>query len=415
MASAGRKFLAAVLKENDLPINFVKMDSLFKEGEERDLYEYIKEFFQKHGELPKQDALDEIGFISPEVTEPKSYYEEQLRKRYLDNSLRSAVEEAAGPITNGDPALALSLLSKTINTLSLEHSGKDVYSFKNASEVVIPEYKKTLSDEHVGIELGWATLDNMSGGLIGGDLISIVGRPAMGKSWMLLWSALHAWSNQKQPVMFVTMEMSPMLIMQRLTSMYLKTPFGLLKSGSLSSKKFKEVQSGLLSMAETDLPEFWIVDGNMTATVSEVYTLSSQLKPSVLFIDGGYLLEHQDKNLGIYGKVAENARLMKLDLATGGGIPVIVSWQFNRDVPKLKKTEKVGLEHIGHSDAIGQLSSLVLGLFQDESVSTLKTRKVDVLKGRSGEIGEFSVAWDFLNMGFGEIKLNLFEDLQFLV
>jgi len=84
---------------------------------------------------------------------------------------------------------------------------------------------------------------------------------------------------------------------------------------------------------------------------------------------------------------------------------VVCSWQFNRDAAK--KFKKKGgdtpdLEDIGYSDAIGQHSSIVLGLLQDENLATAQYRQVHVLKGRGGEQGTFSVLWDFLHSDFGE-------------
>ena len=32
----------------------------------------------------------------------------------------------------------------------------------------------------------------------------------------------------------------------------------------------------------------------------------------------------------------------------------------------------------------------------------MKQRKVQVMKGRNGEVGQFAIAWDFLNMSFAQ-------------
>jgi len=63
----------------------------------------------------------------------------------------------------------------------------------------------------------------------------------------------------------------------------------------------------------------------------------------------------------------------------------------------------VGVGEIGYSDAIGQISSIVLGLFQEDSPETIQSRKVNVMKGRNGEIGELRIAWDFIDMDFSQV------------
>jgi hypothetical protein len=81
------------------------------------------------------------------------------------------------------------------------------------------------------------------------------------------------------------------------------------------------------------------------------------------------------------------------------------SWQFNRVASQKKdKGGKGGtIDDIGYSDAIGQISSIVLGLFQEDGVETMNKKTIRVLKGRGGEVGEFDINWDFNKMNFDQI------------
>jgi hypothetical protein len=96
--------------------------------------------------------------------------------------------------------------------------------------------------------------------------------------------------------------------------------------------------------------------------------------------------------------VAENCELLKEEIAGNLGIPVAASWQFSREAAKKmgsKKGGAVGLEDIGYTDAIGQISSIVLGLLEEDNVETMKKKTVTIMKGRSGESGEFKINWQF--------------------
>ena len=159
---------------------------------------------------------------------------------------------------------------------------------------------------------------------------------------------------------------------------------------------------------EKDKP-FYIVDGNMAATVSELVQIFRHQNVGVIFIDGAYMLKNDDAKLGKYAKVGENVELIKKELAHALDIPVICSYQFNREAPKKMKgptkggSGQVGLEDIGYSDAIGQFSSIVIGLFEDESVETMVSRKMEVLKNRHGPVPlQFRVHWDMERMDFSE-------------
>jgi hypothetical protein len=116
-----------------------------------------------------------------------------------------------------------------------------------------------------------------------------------------------------------------------------------------------------------------------------------------------YLLKHP-RERDRYKRVAENADLIKQHLSDLA--PTVCSWQFSREAAKKSKskgTEHVGLEHIGYSDVIAQVSSLVLGLFEEESPATVKQRRIELLKGRNGETGHFFTRWDWMRMHFDEV------------
>jgi replicative DNA helicase len=83
------------------------------------------------------------------------------------------------------------------------------------------------------------------GSIVPGDVISFVGRPAQGKSWMMLYIALHNWRYLKKNVLFVSMEMNPLSIAQRVTAMYAHVPYGQLKKSGFSSSTYKKFEASM--------------------------------------------------------------------------------------------------------------------------------------------------------------------------
>jgi replicative DNA helicase len=268
-------------------------------------------------------------------------------------------------------------------------------------DLVLQNYYNTMKQIDPPASFGWPYLDVSSGGILPGDFISIVGRPAMGKSFKMLYVAIHNWLAGKN-VLFVSMEMNTLAIAQRVSSMYTHINLTQLKSATFSSHSlglFRE----RIGEAQQETGKLYIVDGNLAADPEDIYTLAVQLKCSLVLVDGGYLLRNRNPRLGRYEKVAENVEGMKrfssdLDLGT------LASFQFSREATKKKKQEKAGLEDIGYSDAIGQISTIALGLMQEDGIETMKTRLVDVMKGRNGEIGQFRIKWDFTLMDFSEVQ-----------
>jgi replicative DNA helicase len=247
--------------------------------------------------------------------------------------------------------------------------------------------------------------------------VSFVGRPAAGKTWKVLKVALHNWLKGRN-VLFASMEMRNIVIAQRLAAMQGRKNLGQLMKAMMSTTAFQSLMGSLETAAEMERA-FWLLDGNLAATAEDLIMYCRQLKPSALFVDGAYLLRHPNPRASKFDKITDNAEIMKQRIATDLGIPVVASYQLNREAVKKNgkgksSPEGAGLEDIYGTDAIAQLGTIVLGLHQEESVETMQGRVVSIMKGRNGEVGQFPINWDFQGMDFSEKVEEDPEDLQFL-
>ena len=413
--SYGKSFLAAILAEGSVSalVEYGKIDQLFK-ASEIDAYAFVREFVLKFGALPTAETIEtHTGQMLSPATEPASYYRDQMGKRHIDLTLRQAMKEAHARLTSEvpDPDAALEIIMNGAMTLIASKNGKQVSDFRHAKAAILVDYASKWKEKNeYGLQLGWPYLDDLSGGLRRGDLISYVGRPGQGKTWSLLFGALHGWAKaadqddagNQQSRMFVSMEMDVLPVQQRLAAMHCQVPMSHLKQATLATPNLVKMKKGL-SMIEGYAAPFYIVDGNLTATVEDIHMMALQLKPAAIFIDGGYLVKHPFER-DRFRRVAENADLMKKNLASLA--PTVVSWQFAKSASKKAKSkgDPVDLDDIGYTDAIAQLSSLVIGIFEDDSVASVKGRRIEILKGRAGETGSFRTKWDFEKMDFGQVE-----------
>ena len=424
MSSFGKNFLSALASGGavgDL-IHYGAIDHLFK-GNEEQVYAFVKEFVKQYGAIPGTDTIEaHTGETLSQATEPAGYYFGLMQVRHTETSLKASMKKAAEALQPGGAGsdAALGILSDTVLRLMTQKYGSKIADLRAAYDMLMQVYAtQWKGDGEKLLNLGWPYLDKMTGGLRRTDLISYVGRPAMGKTWNLLYGALSGWlaaeadpqDTQGSSRLFISMEMDIVSIEQRLAAMIAKVPASNVKKADMSTKEMSRFKKGLKQIQGAKAP-FWIVDGNLTATVEDVYMLARQLKPNAVFVDGAYLLKNP-KVKDRYQRVAENADLLKTWIANEIG-PCCCSWQFARSASKKKKGEETDLSDIAYSDAIGQVSSLVLGLFEEESVETLAQRKVKVLKGRHGETGEFLTNWKFDTMDFSEVDQLSVEKLQFL-
>ncbi|MCL4743822.1 MAG: hypothetical protein KJZ83_00255 [Burkholderiaceae bacterium] len=426
----GKMFVSAVLAENSVAnlLQHGKIDHLFK-GTEVELYEFVRDFAKQYQALPSEETIEKhTGETLVQHKEPSGYYFDLMQARHVELSLKKGMKQVSDLLLpeNKDPQEALRVITETAMQLISQRHIKQIVDFREAYGTLMSTYASKFNavDEY-GLQLGWPTLDRMSGGMERGDVLSMIGRPAAGKSLMLLYGALHGWrkageeslatgkkAEHDQSRMFVSMEMDVLAIQQRLAAMQVHVSASQLKHAALSSKGLAKLKQGLTEIKGYSFP-FYVVDGNLAATVEDIWMIARQLKPAAIFLDGAYLVKHPTER-DRYRRVAENAELIKSELSALA--PVVCSWQFARSASKknTKKGEKAGLEDIGYSDAIAQVASIVLGLFEDESVETLKHRKIEILKGRAGEVGSFTTRWSWGSMDFSEVEEESVADLQFV-
>jgi len=398
-------------------------DDIFTEPE-RPYYQALVGFVRRHGTMPSRETyIAEVRHPNlPFAPEPPSFYAEKLRDRFIRDGATQSLLQLSNQIKTG--ASASKALEAALQGLLRIKQGAVTHGLYDAREMasrVIPTYQHNLMHaDETAVHLGWDYTDRISAGIVPGDILSWIGRPATGKTWLNLQSAIYPWLHQHKRTMFVTTEMLRGPIEERVASMVSRLPIRGIHKSSLSSPQFKVLKDRLYEISTHDAP-LWVVDANLGATVQDLWALCSMLGVEWLVIDGAYLLTHPDKRMDRYTRVAENCRLLKSEIATGLRIPLAASWQFSREMSKKKNAkgkkngdEKPGLEDIGYSDEIGQISSLVLATLEAESIETQNRRRIDVMKGRNGETGGFFINWDFNNMDFSEHVQLTHEALRFI-
>jgi len=420
--AVGKQLLASLIDSKDGLQQFVGMGlekQWFRTGEE-EIYDYMVDHVTQYGTFPTRDTiLKHTSELLPPITsEPPAYYLDQTKQRYVHTTIRKGLVDVEPLLVMKKPYEALEILNAMVLDLVLQKHGNKIVDFAaDAHDMLKKDWEKKNILEWEGVEMGWPYMDKMTGGLETDDVVGIIGRPAAGKTYNVLHMAQHAWYHQKKKPLVISMEMKPLPIMHRLSAMYTHLPITKIKHMEISTKWKEKLWPELYNLKEFGTP-FWIVDGGMASTVRDIALLASQLQPDCVYIDGAYLLRHPDKRLRRWERIAENVEAIKEDIGTALGIPTVASFQFNRDAVKKKKAiEDVGLEDIAGADAIGQICSIVLGLFQEDSVETLRQKRIDVLKGRYGETGRFNINWIFdlwPYMDFSEKPKETAKQLQFV-
>lgn len=414
--SHGIKLLLALCEHADghkeyLRVTPAKTD--FHGEAELVVFGFVDSYTSKYGTTPKWETVLEHGkkegwdFPLPAANsapEPPAYYHDKVVERRIHKGLKLLVTDTSNLLNAGDPHKALAHVETVLQAMRMREYSQKIMNFAtDAPNIVKAHLMAQALGTSTGLLFGWPYLDGMTGGLLAGDVVSIIGRPAQGKTFALLYAAHYHWAHQQGVPLVISMEMNNLIVCQRLSAMDAKVALTHLKTAQLDKKKQYQPMMAKLKANASKQP-FYVVDGQLATTVSQAKMLCQQLKPTSLWIDGAYLMRHENPKLNRWEKVTDNAERIKSDLAEALGIPVVISYQFNRGATD-KKHGPPGVENIAYTDAIGQLSSIVLGMSQEDSVETLRKRTISILKGRSGEVGSFDINWKFTNpdpMNFSE-------------
>lgn len=423
--SVGKKLLASLAANEDGFARYIKMDlrpELFL-ADEQGWFELFDEHLSNYGVFPSQETIEEtLGETLPETPEPPEFYQEHVERRHLHQTMKTLILEGQSLLTDKRAADCYDMLAQGVMDMMLSKNRRQIVdAAKEGGAIVEKDYKqKMLLGDEYGIGTGWPYLDNMIGGLLPGDFLTVSGRPGMGKTYMMMSIAEYIWRVQKKVPLVVSMEMKPLPLVQRLAAMHTHVSITQLKLAALTTKGYQKLMAGMSNMSTQARP-FWMVDGALASTVRDVALYARQLKPDVVLVDGAYLLQHPDKRVAMWERIKGTAEGLKRVISDGMGIPVVASYQLNREAVKKSKNEgKLGLDNLGGGDAIGQISSVVLAMLEMEAVETLKHRTVSVLKGRGGEMGDFKINWLFNDQGpngymnFRQVAEQAVEDLEYV-
>lgn len=234
-----------------------------------------------------------------------------------------------------------------------------------------------------------------------GDHLYLLGDFTVTHNTYIALKQAKAAHQDGENVLFVTTEMGS----EQLARRYAAIEFGinptLLKSGNISTHIQRRISSFCRDMAGAD--RFRMFSVGMNAKTSAIEALCQEFGPSVVFIDGIYLLRPTEGNKNMnrterITAVYDEVKALTLDTDT----PFIAVSQFNRQAGKGGK--EGSLENIGYTDAIGTHSSIVVALKYGPTQNPKQSRAMEFLKGREGEDGEVVINFRFAPLDMSEMS-----------
>lgn len=391
--SEGLKLVAAAIVAGAASTLIATPDELFL-PEEVSVVQFAKDHYRQYRELPQANTIfTETRIRLPAANESVAYYVDRLYERSEFNRIRDLYSQMREAMSSRQ----VETMRETIAQMGTavrqsRRRGQEVVTLHEAGQLVLDRIENTRGLGGVsGITSGWPLLDAITAGYQPADLISIVGRPEVGKTWIMLkqaWAAYEAGHS----VAIVTTEMSAEQMARRLTSIALGLDPTFLRMNQVSTYAERRLRRFYESVAGNDRLRVYSV--GMNSTVTAVHAFVEETEPDITFVDGAYLLAPPAgvRATSRTERVAYSFdSLRSCALATNR--PIVASTQLNRTSGKGGKD--ASLENIGFSDAVGTHSSLVLAVQFGPTANPKRSRLLTFLKGREGESGSVAVNFRF--------------------
>ncbi len=275
------------------------------------------------------------------------------------------------------------------------------------------EHTRVASNNPGGIPTGFRDLDETTGGLHNSDLMIIAGRPAMGKTSLVLNMAYEVASINSRDVLLFELEMSKEQLAQRSGAMYSGVDLTRVRHLLMNAGETNEYLATLDSLAQ--LPVF--VDDTPAVSLAyirnEAYRhMAGRNKPAAIIVDYLQLMNGGKKTENRVQEVSEISRGLK-QLAREIDCPVIALSQLSRAVEG-RQSKIPMLSDLRESGGIEQDADIVMFLYREEYYDPNSNKygmaELHIAKHRQGPIGVVPLRFDKATTRFSDLSLRTAED-----
>lgn len=347
----------------------------------RSVWEWIERFHRSHGKVPDKPTFrTEFPEFPLLKATDVGYAAGAVCNNHLRHVLANSVKETTNLLAAGRPEEALESMRSSVRSVHDPASARNVDVLSDHREVFEEAARRVESATTrglAGIDTGFATLNDRTGGMQPGDMWTFAARLGGGKTWGLVKFATEAICTGRR-VAFVSLEQTKPQITFRLHTM-LANRFGY-------SLRNRELMSGInLDLNHyrgflVDLPtrvdgECYVFDPSRgRVSPSTLASILDRVQPDVLFVDYLTLMQKDHDEWQGVAKLSAECK----EIALTYGIPICAAAQINRLGEGGRKPPTV--DKLAQSDAIGQDSDVVVTMRKFSP----KARQMLLAKNRSG-------------------------------
>lgn len=370
--------------------------------DELPLFIFVRTHLRRYGRLPSVNtAVEETGINAPELPETIEYYKQRVTDRALYSELRTQFGELRDSLRAFNMEDARGVVNSMHRSVRVVNLATDIRTFDEAIADVYRRYEIAHSSPgESGVTVGWSKYDGITGGYQSADLVAIVARPEIGKTYTLLRQTYGAWLNGYS-TLCVTMEMSIEQITRRLVGISTGLNPDRIRKGMLSTR----AQERLRTLADglSGVDRLRLYSGGFKKRVGDIDTLIAEYTPDIVFVDGVYVVKSDTSNAraGRFERIADMFDELKA-MTIARSVPIVCTTQFNRSAGK--KGKDGSLESLAFSDALAMHCSLIVSLKEGRPPYKTTRRVLEFIKGREGESGTVEINYRFNPLSIEEVE-----------
>jgi len=316
---------------------FKRMGDLQERGEKIDRITVANELM-KFNELEACDGLSYLVSLDdglPQIPNLDSYIRIVKDKAVLRRIIFASQhmmnrcllgEEEPGDILAGAEETLLKLGEERVKT-GLLNAGQILRDYEGGISAFLDPSKRVK-----GISTGFAKLDEMTGGMHGGDLFIIAARPSMGKTALALNIAQHVALRNKQTVAVFSLEMGKESLLTRMLCAAARVDSQRFRAGYLTQEERRKLNHALHELVEAPL----FIDDSAGLHLMDMHAKLRRLqaergKIGLVIVDYLQLMTGRGRFENRNQEVSALSRGMKL-LAKELNVPMMVLSQLSRAV-----------------------------------------------------------------------------------
>jgi len=311
----------------------------------------VSEHLERRGMLEEAGGLAYLGTLARDTPSAANVraYAQIVRERSLMRSLISVGSEIAASVFTDEGLSARELVSRAEQKVfEIAERGTRGRDGAQSVRTMLPELIDKIDEWHSnpdklrGLPTGFIDFDRKTGGLRGGDLVIVAGRPSMGKTTFAINMAENVAidPNTKGSVLVFSMEMPSEQLMTRMLSSVGGVPLHDIRSGRISDEDWVRITSATSQLAEARI----FIDETPGLTPTELRARARRVKRenglNLVVVDYLQLMQVAGTKENRATEISEISRGLKA-LAKELDVPVIALSQLNRSVEQRENKQPV--------------------------------------------------------------------------